>query len=176
MPTDGTMIRDGHESHVGRGPGLSSGEPSMESAPVRSQPGLLIFSHCGHLLHMNRRALNLIGDLNQKEIGPDHDVRSTLVRELLIQIQETLARRKAANIWDLFELKRVIFEVGRKVLIRGLGLATQDSYYNSHIVIVLEEIGRRQEHMAQQGSARTFASESHCAVPYELKTMKKVTR
>ena len=162
---DGTMMRNGHESHVGRGQGLSLGEPSMESASVSSQPGLLVFSHCGHLLHMNRRALNLIGDLNnQEEIGPDHHVRSTLVRELLAQIQEALAHRKAANIWDVFELKRVIFEVGRKFLIRGFGLANQDSYNNSHMVIVLEEIGRRHEHKAQQGLARAFASESHCAV------------
>ena len=164
MRNDGTVIRDGHESQVWRGQGLSSGEPSMESASVRSQPGLLIFSHCGHLLHMNRRALDLIGHLNQVGIGPDHDLRAALVRELLAQIQETLAHRKAANIWDVFELKRVLFEVGCKFLIRGFGLANQDSYNNSHIVIVLEEIGRRQDHKAQQRSARAFASESHCAV------------
>lgn len=163
MRNDGTVIRDGHESQVWRGQGLSSGEPSAERASVHSLPGILLFSHTGELLHMSRRALDLIGHLNQAEIGPDHDLRAALVRELLAQIQETLAHRKAANIWDAFELKRVIFEAGCKILVHGFGLANQDSYNDSRIVIVLEEVGLRQEHKAQQASARALASESRCA-------------
>ena len=161
---DGTVVWDGYESQVWRGQGLSSGEPSVESASADSLPGILLFSHRGQLLHMNRRALELIGHLNQVGIVPDNDVRSVSVRELLAQIQETLAHRKAANIWDAFELKRVIFEAGCKILVQGFGLANQDSYNDSRIVIVLEEVGRRQEHKAQQASARALASESRCAV------------
>jgi hypothetical protein len=116
---------------------------------------------------MSRRALDLIGHLNQGAIGPDHDRRAALVRELLAQIQETMAHRKAANIWDAFELKRIIFEAGCKILVQGFGLANQDSYNDSRIVIVLEEVGRRQEHQAQQASARALASESRCAVTSE---------
>lgn len=164
MRNDGTVMWDGHESQVWRGQGLSSGEPSAERAPVQSLPGILLFSHRGELLHMSRRALDLIGDLNQAEIGPDHDLRAALVRELLAQIQETLAHRKAANIWDAFELKRVIFDAGCKILVHGFGLANQDSYNDSRIVIVLEEVDRRQEHKAQQASARAFPSDSRCAV------------
>jgi hypothetical protein len=36
----------------------------------------------------------------------------------------------------------------RKILVRGFGLANQNSYDDSHIVIVLAEVGRRQEHKA----------------------------
>jgi hypothetical protein len=116
---------------------------------------------------MSRRALDLIGHLSQAEIGPDHDIRAAQVRELLAQIQETLAHRKAANIWEAFELKRVIFEAGCKILVQGFGLANQDSDNDSRIVIVLEEVGRRQEHKAQQASARALVSESRCAVTSE---------
>ena len=164
MRNDGTVMRDGHESQVWRGQGLSSGEPSGECASADSLPGILLFSHRGQLLHMNRRALDLIGDLNQAGIVPDNDVRSVSVRELLAQIQETLDHRKAANIWDAFELKHVIFEAGRKILVQGFGLANQDSYNDSRIVIVLEEVGLRQEHKAQPASARAFPSDSRCAV------------
>ena len=167
MRIDGTVMREGHESQVWRGQGVSSGEPSGERASAQSLPGILLFSHRGELLHMSRRALDLIGDLNQAGIVPDHDVRSVSVRELLAQIQETLDHRKAANIWDAFELKRVIFEAGCKILVQGFGLANQDSYNDSRIVIVLEEVGRRQEHKAQQASARALASESRCAVTEE---------
>ena len=113
---------------------------------------------------MSRRALALIGHLNQAEIGPDHDLRAAQVRELLAQIQETLAHRKAANIWEAFELKRVIFEAGCKILVQGFGLANEDSDNDSCIVMVLEKVGRRQEHKAQQASARAFPSDSRCAV------------
>lgn len=160
MMNDGTVMRDGHESHVWSRQGLSAREPSVESASVRSQPGTLLFSHRGELLHMSRRAMELIGHLKQAEIGPDNDVRSALVRAFLAQIQETLDHRKAANIWDAFELKRVIFEAGRKLLVHGFGLVNQNSHNDSRIVIVLEEIILRQEHKAQQASARAFPSES----------------
>ena len=148
MRNDGTVMRDGHESQVWRGQGLSSREPSGESASADSLPGILLYSHKGQLLHMNRRALDLIGDFNQAGIGSDNEVCSVSVRELLAQIQETLAHRKAANIWDAFELKRVIFEAGCKILVHGFGLANQDSYNDSRIVIVLEEVDLRQEHKA----------------------------
>jgi hypothetical protein len=164
MRNDGTVMREGPASQVWRGPGLSSGEPSGERASGQSLPGILLFSHRGEVLHMSRRALDLIGHLNQGEIGPDHDLRAAPVRELLAQIQETLAHRKAANIWEAFELKRVIFEAGCKILVQGFGLANQDSDNDSRIVIVLEEVGRRQEHKAQPASVRAFPSDSRCAV------------
>ncbi len=148
MMNDGTVMRDGHELQVWRGQGLSSGEPSGESASADSLPGILLYSHKAQLLHMNRRALDLIGDFNQAGIGSDNEVCSVSVRELLAQMQETLAHRKAANIWDAFELKRVIFEAGCKILVHGFGLANQDSYNDSRIVIVLEEVDLRQEHKA----------------------------
>jgi len=147
--TDGTVIRDGYESHVGREQGLSFSEPSAKGASARSRPGIQIFSRERQLLHMNNRALELTGQLNQTEIGPAHDIRSASVRELSAQIQETLDHRREANIWEIFELKRIIFETERKILVNGFGLADRNSHDASRVVIVLEEVGRRQEHKAQ---------------------------
>lgn len=145
----GTEIRDGHESHVRRKQGLSLSELSAEGAPARSLPGILIFSRRQQLLHMNSRALELTGHLNQVEIKSVHDIRSSPVRELSAQIQETLDHRRKANIWEIFELNRVIFETERKILVRGFGLADRNSHDASRVVIVLEDVGRRQEHKAQ---------------------------
>lgn len=108
---------------------------------MRSRPGIPIFSCRQQLLHMNRRALELTGRLNQTEIGPVNDILLAPVRELSAQIQEALDSHKEANIWKLFELKRVIFEAGRKILVRGFGLAGRKSHDDSRIVIVLEEVG-----------------------------------
>ena len=157
---DGAWIRDGYEQHVRRGKRLSAPAPSTKSAFHRSSPGILVFSRRRQLLHMNRRALELTGHLNQAEIGPVNDVRSAPVRELSAQIQEALDSRREANIWELFELKRFIFEAGRRILVRGFGLADRNSHDDSRIIIVLEEVSLRQEYKARQAPAQGPPSES----------------
>ena len=163
MIIGGDVMRDGSESHVRHDQRLSSYEPSTKEESARSHPGILIFSRGHQLLHMNKRALELTGHLNQDEIGLAHDLRSAPVRELSAQIQEKLDHRRDVNIWEIFELKRVIFEPERKILIRGFGLADRNSYDDSRIVIVLEEVGRQQEHKVQP--TQVFSSRSPCIVP-----------
>ena len=163
MMNDGIVIRDGYESHVRCEQGLSSSKSTAEGASAHSRPGILIFSRARQLLHMNSRALELTGHPDQTELGPVHDFRSAQVRELSAQIQETLDHRREADIWEIFELKRVIFETERKILVRGFGLSDRNSHDASRIVIVLEEVGRRQEHQTQQ--APVFSLENLYAVP-----------
>lgn len=145
-----TRVRNGHDSHVRGGQGLSVSEASAKGASVHSRLGILVFSRRRKLLHMNSRALELTGQLHHAEIGPDNKICSAPVRELGAQIQETLDHRRAANIWECFELKRVIVEAGRKILVRGFGLADRNSFEDSRIVIVLEEMSHQQEHKTQR--------------------------
>ncbi len=93
------------------------------------------------MLQMNRQALELTGRFNQTAVGPVTDTLLAPVRELSAQIQETLDHRKEADIRELFELKRVISDAGRKVLVRGFGLAGWNSHDDSRIVIHLEDVG-----------------------------------
>jgi hypothetical protein len=67
----------------------------------------------------------------------------------VLRSKETLDHRRQANIWEIFELNRVFFETERKILVRGFGLADRNSCDASRVVIVLEELSRRQEHKAQ---------------------------
>ena len=145
---EGRVIRDGHESYVRPGQRLPFPEPSAQNASVHSGPGILIFSRERQLPHMNRRALELIGHLNQTKMGPVNDIRLAPMRELSAQIQEALGSRKEANISELFELKRVIFDAGRKILVRGFGLAGRNSHDDSRIVILLDEIDPPQKHLS----------------------------
>jgi hypothetical protein len=153
MMNDGTVVRVGYESHVRSGQGLSCSEPGTKGASVRSRPGILTFSRRQQLLHMNRRALELTGHFNQTAVGPVTGTRLAPVRELIAQIQEALDSRTEANIRELFELKRVIFETERKILVRGFGLAGPNSHDDSRIVIVLEEVGLQQEHKLRRRRA-----------------------
>ena len=141
MKNDGTVIRVGSKSQVRREQGLSSSEAHAKGASARSRAGILIFSRAWQLLHINSRALELTGHLNQAESGPVRDPSSAPVLDLSAQIQEMLDHRREANIWEIFELKRIIFETERKILVRGFGLADRNSHDDSRIVIVLEEVG-----------------------------------
>jgi hypothetical protein len=159
----GTAIRDGHESYVRRIQELSSPEPGAKSAVQRSTPGILIFSRRQQLLHTNRRALELMGHFDETEIGPATDIPLASVQELRIVIQKTLDQRKEANISESFELESATFDVGRKVLIRGFGIANRNSHDDSRIVFVLDSVGHQEDHKAQQAPA-VFPSKSRGAV------------
>ena len=141
---DGVWIGDRQEARLRRLQGLSSPATSTKSASQSSIPGILVFSRRRQLLHMNHRALELTGHLDQTETGPATMTLSRLVRELRVQIQETLDSRRKADIWELFELKREMVESGRKILLRGFGLADRNSPVNARIVIVLNEVSCRQ--------------------------------
>ena len=97
-----------------------------------------MFSRGQKLLNMNGRESGVTGRL-------DH---AAPLRELRNAIQEGLDLRRAANIWEPFELKRVLFEGRRRILVRGLGLSDRSSHDDSRIVIVLEELGLQQESRA----------------------------
>ena len=141
---DETIRQRGQVSQMPFGQGsLSAPIPLNDIRHYR--PGILIFSRRQKLLYLNRRALELTGQLDQAEIGAVCEVPSTPVRELRNAIQTVLDHRRDANIWEIFEMKRVIFEARRRILVRGFGLANRKSHDDSRIVIVLEELGLPQE-------------------------------
>ena len=120
-------------------------ELSVLNDSARYRSGILIFSRQQILLHVDPQALELITHHGQPQCEPTSEYMVPLC-ELLNAVQAALDHRRAASIWEPFELKRVIFEQRRKLVARGLGLMNRDSHDDSCIVIVLEEIRLRQEH------------------------------
>jgi hypothetical protein len=120
---------------------------------MHDQPGILMFTRGQKLLHTNRRALELIRHLDQSECEPGCEIHSAPVCDLRNAIQAALDHRRTANIWEPFELKRILFQARRRVLMRGLGLADRTSHDDSLIVIVLEELDRQQEPSVPQKQA-----------------------
>ena len=157
-----TMRQRGHVSQMRRGQGSTS-NPSPQHDIEHYQPEILMFSRGQKLLHVNRRALELTGHLDQAENGTVCEIHSAPVRELRNAIQAALDHRRAANIWEPFELKRVLFEEKRRILVRGLGLADRSSHDDSRIVIVLEELGLRQEHSEPQRQVMGLSQERKSA-------------
>ena len=150
-----TRMRNGHESRVRLGQGGSRSEPSAKGVSVDSRPGVMIFSRRQQVLHVNHRALELTGQLHHAGIGSVNEICSAPVRELSVQICAALDIRKEAKISQLVEIRRLIFEAGRKILVYGFGLTGRNSFEDSRIVIVLKEIGPREERnrrMRRRGS------------------------
>ena len=138
--TSETVTRDIPDSHVWRSEGLPISEPSAQSAVGRLGPGILVFSRTQQVLHMNRRALELTGHLNQTERGPGTDHRLAPLCDLSACIKEALDLRQDANIWELVELKRVMVNAGRVIQVRGFRLEGRNTHDDSRIVIVLDEV------------------------------------
>lgn len=144
MP-DGPILGSALDTVVTCGQELSAEASCLMGASRWSGHGIIIFSHGLTLLHMNRRAMELTGHLDRTDAERTQKMRSVSVHELRQNIQETLGHRPEASIEELFELRRIIFEVGRKILIRGFGMVGPCSAENSRVVIVLEEIEEQQE-------------------------------
>ncbi|MBU6483067.1 MAG: hypothetical protein KGS09_21325 [Nitrospirae bacterium] len=125
----------------------------------QSSPGVLVFSRSLQLQYVNRRALELIRNIGQAMTESGVIVLSRPLIELRDQIQESLDDRLEANIWDQFEMSRVVSEGGRRLLLRGFGHPNGAASRDSRIIIVLEEIGSGEKDRNQQMYARIKAPE-----------------
>lgn len=148
----------GRASQPQQGP-ASALKPIPLSDTMHNQPGILMFTRGQKLLRTNRRALELIRQLDQGECAPGCEIHSAPVCDLRNAIQAALDHRRAANIWEPFELKHIVFQARRRVLIRGLGLADRTSHDDSLIVIVLKELDRQHEPSVPQKQAMGHSRE-----------------
>ncbi|MEW6245428.1 MAG: hypothetical protein AB1555_01830 [Nitrospirota bacterium] len=108
--------------------------------------------------------MDLLGRLEQTETGLATLTFTRLVSELRVQIQDTLDNRRDANVRDLVELKRVIVESGRKILLRGFGLPDRNSSNLSRVIIVLEEVSLQQAQAKVQSAHGEGAAQEHVPV------------
>ena len=120
---------------------------SQNMVSGQASPGILVFSRSLQLQYVNRRALELIRNIGQAMTESGLIVLPTPFLELRDQMQESLDERLEANIWEPFELSRVVFESGRKLLFRGFGNPNRAASRDSRIVIVLEEIRSAEKDM-----------------------------
>jgi hypothetical protein len=125
----------------------------------QSSPGILVFSHSLQLQYVNLRALELIRNIGQAMTESGLIVLPTPLLELRDQIQEGLNDRVDANVWEPFEMSRVMSESGRKLLFHGFGHPNRAASRDSRIVIVLEEIRSAEKDRNQQMHARMTAPE-----------------
>lgn len=105
----------------------------------QSSPGILVFSRSQQLQYVNRRALELTRTTGQAMTELGSIALPSRLLALRDQIQESLDDRLRDNIWEPFEVSRVVSESGQRLLLRGFGHPDREASHDSRIIIVLEE-------------------------------------
>ncbi|MBA2251712.1 MAG: response regulator transcription factor [Nitrospirales bacterium] len=118
-------------------------------ADLRGGPGLLILSTDHRLLHMNRRGWELIRQINDSQTVTETVKAGGLlppaVTEICTEIHTFLKTQRGSKDWEQLEVRRLVGDSKRPILLRGFGLPGSDS----RVLIVMEVMGRR-ERVAQQ--------------------------
>lgn len=125
----------------------------------QSSPGILVLSRSLQLQYVNRRALELIRNIGQAITESGVIMLPTPLLELRDQIQESLDVRIEANIWEPFEMSRVVSERGQRFLLRGFGHPNEGANRDSRIIILFEKIGSAENDKNQQIRARMTGPE-----------------
>lgn len=118
---------------------------SVTRARSAARPGILVLSRTLELLHVNRRAVELIGSSEMAATSQLRFVLSTPVVELLTEVQQTLDARLAARRWEPCELRKTVEDAGHTVHLRGFGLPDRQASDRSRIIIVVESGALGQE-------------------------------
>jgi DNA-binding CsgD family transcriptional regulator len=118
-------------------------------ADLRGGPGLIILSTDKRLLHMNRRGWELIRQINDAQTVTETvkagGLLPTAVTEICTEIHTLLKAQLGSKDWEQLEVRRLVGDSKRPILLRGFGLPGSDS----RVLIVMEAMGRR-ERVAQQ--------------------------
>ena len=101
-------------------------------------PGIVVLSSSLQVLHMNRRAMALLTQLERtaQSIGTERAVAAPLHQHCQ-DIIETLQARLAANNWEQFQQYRMISNPTNTILLKGFGLPDQRGLSYSRIVVLL---------------------------------------
>jgi hypothetical protein len=129
----------------------------------QSSPGILVLSRSLQLQYVNRRALELIRNIGQATTESGVIMLPTPLLELRDQIQESLDAHIEANIWEPFEMSRVVSERGHRLLLRGFGHPNEVANRDSRIIIVFEKIRLAEYEKNQQMCTRMTGPELQTA-------------
>jgi len=101
-------------------------------------PGIVVLSYSLQVLHMNRRAMALLTQLERtgQSIGTEWALTEPLHQHCQ-DIIETLQARLGANNWEQFQQYRMIGNSTNTILLKGFGLPDQRGLPHSRIVILL---------------------------------------
>ena len=110
----------------------------MHQEEKATGPGIVVLSSSLQVLHMNRRAMALLTQLERtaQSIGAERAVAAPLHQHCQ-DIIETLQARLASNNWEQFHQYRTIGDSSHTILLKGFGLPDRRGLPHSRIVMLL---------------------------------------
>lgn len=110
----------------------------MHQEDTTTAPGIVVLSPSLHLLHMNRRALALLTQLEQtaENVETERTVTAPLYQHGQ-DIIETLQARLADDNWEPFHHYRAIGPASHTILVKGFGIPDRRGLSHSRIVMLL---------------------------------------
>ena len=101
-------------------------------------PGIVVLSPSLQVLHMNRRAMALLNQLEHtaQSIGAERAVAAPLHQHCQ-DIIKTLQARLESNNWEQFQQYRTIGDSSHSILLKGFGLPDRRGLLHSRIVMLL---------------------------------------
>ena len=128
---------------------------TQAASDKRTNPGVIVLTHQGQLLYMNREASELCAEMNQACLG--HAARGVLPTEVISlcrDIADHLRVATAAKDWERLHLRRVCNVLSPPMLLRGFGIPGPGGADQARIMIMLDRIARREPVAMSQACTR----------------------
>jgi DNA-binding CsgD family transcriptional regulator len=144
-------------------------DPLDSIADKRAGPGILMLTSAMHMLYRDHRSWELCGQINRYHNGKAvNGVLPSEVADLCAEIMKGLKERAAAKDWEHFRIKRAIGDPNQPVLLCGVGLPDPHNIQDSRILVIMEEIGRRQNTATDQAKETYRLTDREVAVVQNL--------
>jgi len=144
-------------------------DPLNSIADKRAGPGILMLTSAMHMLYRDHRSWELCGQINRYHNGTAvNGVLPSAVADLCAEIMKGLKERIAAKDWEHFRIKRAMGNPNHPVLLCAVGLPDPRNIQDSRILIIMEEIGRRQNTATDQAKETYRLTDREVAVVQNL--------
>jgi len=130
---------------------VEGSQQCIESGTVISGgPGIVVLSPSLEVLHMNRQAIKLAGmfspaESRGQELNHSTSVLTPPLTNLAGEILNALRRCNETTDKGQCEIRHVAGNLGKRVLIRGIGVPSVNGLRDSRIVLVLAEMPANSE-------------------------------
>jgi DNA-binding CsgD family transcriptional regulator len=128
-----------------------SAQHAESLAARRSGPGLLVFRAPMNLVYRDPWAWRRCQEISQDPAGGAGSTGlPTVIEEVYEEVSQHLKVRTEPKDWEQFRVRRIMNENTRPMLVSGLGVPQPRRPALSHILITIEDIGRRDEGVIDQ--------------------------
>jgi DNA-binding CsgD family transcriptional regulator len=135
-------------------PAIETFSEAQSVVATRVDSGFLMLSSSMQLLHWDRQAWELCRKITALSDDPAADVLPSCVTDFASEIVKVMEIRSNPKDWEQFQLRRVIKSDQESIFLSGIGLPGLGGRDDSRVLIILEQIARRQNFTLERAKER----------------------